>query len=279
MADGDVSTGTVDQPHEYLSIDCTSSSLAPDDARSGREGDAARGGQETRRRGWTCSSRCVATRSLRLTSRPLPSPRQGSELEGERSGASAKDAADRRVVSHRLHGGRGIARRVDYRSNRRTRASAGEIITLTRICSSPLLLPGTTSPGWRRISPPSRSSPGGGASGARNSRSSLIAGQREERVLSLSLSLSLSLCRRFCRRRQLRRLNYRETRASRRFLSPLSPSSILKESGQSLPPRPRTVFLSARPHLVTSTWRIHPSSRRVCHAPRRVAGCGVFRTD
>lgn len=55
MADGDVSTGANGQPHEYLSIDCTSASFTPDASRCVDRSPPVEGG------------RCAATRPLRLT--------------------------------------------------------------------------------------------------------------------------------------------------------------------------------------------------------------------
>ena len=55
MADGDVSTGANGQPHEYLSIDCTSASFNPPDA--SRCVDLVHvGGIETGHQGWTMCS-------------------------------------------------------------------------------------------------------------------------------------------------------------------------------------------------------------------------------
>lgn len=58
MADGDVSTGANGQPHEYLSIDCTSASFNPPDA--SRCVDLVHVGA-------TKGGRCAATHPLRLT--------------------------------------------------------------------------------------------------------------------------------------------------------------------------------------------------------------------
>ena len=56
MADGDVSTGANGQPHEYLSIDCTSASFNPPNDASRCVDLVHVGGIETGHQGWTMCS-------------------------------------------------------------------------------------------------------------------------------------------------------------------------------------------------------------------------------